>query len=63
MDAEFKKGQICTLFVWMGALEGFLGGGGFPQDLDPKRIRAFQKFLMNTLLPIWYLCIYILGVW
>jgi hypothetical protein len=26
MDAEFKKEQIGTLFVWVGALEGGLGG-------------------------------------
>ena len=27
MDAEFKKEQIGILFVWVGALEGGLGGG------------------------------------
>ena len=26
MDAEFKKEQIGTLFVWLGALEGGFGG-------------------------------------
>ena len=31
MDAEFKKEQIGTLFVWVGALDGGLGGGVVPQ--------------------------------
>ena len=26
MDAKFKKEQIDTLFVWVGALEGGFGG-------------------------------------
>ena len=27
MDAEIKKEQIGTLIVWVGALEGWFGGG------------------------------------
>ena len=28
MNAEFKEEQIGTPFVWVGALEGGVGGGG-----------------------------------
>ena len=28
MNAEFKEEQIGTPFVWVGALEGGIGGGG-----------------------------------
>ena len=41
MDAYLKKEQIGTLFVWVGAPEGGLGGGG-PQGCPPQ-IRANQK--------------------
>jgi hypothetical protein len=39
MDACFSKEQIGTLFVWVGALEGGLGGG---RSL-PKSICVVQK--------------------
>jgi hypothetical protein len=37
MDAEFKKEHIGTLFVWVGALEGGLGGGGALRGVYPKK--------------------------
>jgi len=42
MDAFLKNEQIGTLFVWVGALEGGLGGGGPSGVSIPKSIRAFQ---------------------
>jgi hypothetical protein len=35
MDAEFKKEQIGTLFVWVGALSGVLGGGWSRGGIHP----------------------------
>ena len=35
MDAEFKKEQIGTLFVWVGTLEG--GGGWSLRGVHPKK--------------------------
>ena len=48
MGAYLKKEQIGTLFVLVGAPEGIFwwGGGG---GVQPK-IRAFQKYKVNTLL-------------
>ena len=44
MDAEMKKEQIGTLFVWVGALEGGFGGGGGPTGgSTPKSGYAFPK--------------------
>jgi len=37
MDAYSKKEQIGTLFVWGGALEGGLGGGGALRGVHPKK--------------------------
>jgi len=43
MDAEFKKEQIGTLFVWVGALDGGWGGGGGPAEgSTSKSGHAFQ---------------------
>ena len=42
MDAFLKNEQIGTLFVWVGALEGGLGGRGPSGVSIPKSIRAFQ---------------------
>jgi hypothetical protein len=42
MDAEFKKEQIGTHSVWVGALEGGLGGEWSPGGVHRKK-RAFQK--------------------
>jgi len=43
MDACLKKEQIGTLFVWVGALEMGLGGGGAHRGVHPKKIRATHK--------------------
>ena len=37
MDAEFNKEQIGTLFVWVGALEGWFGGWVVRQGVHPKK--------------------------
>jgi hypothetical protein len=37
MDAEFKKEQIGTLFVWVEALEGGFGGGWSLRGVHPKK--------------------------
>jgi len=42
VDAYLKKEQVGTLFVWVGALEGGLGGG-FPGVSTPKSKRVVQK--------------------
>jgi len=42
MDAYLKK-QIGTLFVWVGALEGGLGGGGPSGVSTPKSKRVVKK--------------------
>jgi hypothetical protein len=39
MDAKFKKEQLGTLFVRVGAPDGFLGGGF--RGSSPKLGRAF----------------------
>ena len=39
MDAEFKKEQIGTLFVWVGALEGEFGGLVVPQGCPPQKVK------------------------
>jgi hypothetical protein len=36
MDAEFQKEQNGTLFVWVGALEGGLGGGWSLRVVHPR---------------------------
>jgi len=47
MDAEFKKEQISTLFVWVGALEGGLGGG-VPQGCPPQKVDVPQEGGINV---------------
>jgi len=47
MDAESNKEQIGTRFVWVGALEGGVGGGwslrgGPSEGSTPKSGHAFQ---------------------
>jgi len=37
MDAEFKKEQIGTLFVWVGAQGGGLGGWVVPRGVRPNK--------------------------
>jgi len=37
MDADIKKEQIGTLFVWVGALEGGFGGWGVTQGAPPQK--------------------------
>ena len=51
MDAEFKKEQIGTLSVWVGALEGGQGGGGPSGVSTPKSKRAFPKNEKNAACP------------
>jgi hypothetical protein len=48
MDAYLKKGQIGTLFVRVGALEGGFGGWVVPQGCTPQKVRP--KIIKNTLL-------------
>jgi len=43
MDAFFKKEQISTLFVRVGAPEGGLGGGG--REVQPKNYTCLYKIL------------------
>ena len=48
MDAESNKEQIGTRFVWVGALEGGVGGGwslrgGPSEGSTPKSGHAFHK--------------------
>jgi hypothetical protein len=38
MDAEFKKEQIGTLFVWVGAQEGGFGGRVVPRRGPPQKV-------------------------
>jgi len=47
-DAYLKKEQIGTLFVWVGALEGGVGGGGSLRGVYPKKYTCRPK--KNTLL-------------
>jgi len=44
MNAEFKEEQIGTPFVWVGALEGGVGGGGGERGSNPKNTRGVQYF-------------------
>jgi hypothetical protein len=43
MDVEFKKEQICTFFVWVGALERGVRGGRSLRGVTPKSGHAFLK--------------------
>ena len=43
MDAYLKKGQIGTLFVWVGAPEGGVGGGG-GRGNQPKNMLSFKNY-------------------
>jgi len=43
MDAESKKEQIGTLFVWVGALEGGFGGWVVPQRGPPQNVDMPSK--------------------
>ena len=43
MDAESKKEQIGTLFVWVGALEGGLGGGWSFRVVHPRNWTCLPK--------------------
>jgi hypothetical protein len=55
MDAEYRKEQIGTLFVWMGALEGFFWGVESPSRVSTlKSKRAFQ-IKISTLLVYTYI--------
>ena len=61
MDAEFKKEHIGTLFVWVGALEGGLGGGGGPQGCLPQKVNVPSKtnsLLQQAFFFSWVLCKY-----
>ena len=48
MGAEFKKEQIGTLSVWVGALEGGFGGWMFPSGCPPQKYTCLPK---NKKLP------------
>jgi len=43
MDAYLKKEQLSTLFVWVGALEGGLGGGGSLRGVHPIKYTCHPK--------------------
>ena len=43
MDAYLKKEQLSTLFVWVGALEGGLGGGGSRGGVHPIKYTCHPK--------------------
>jgi hypothetical protein len=43
MDAEIKKEQTGTLFVWVGALEGGFGGWVVPQGCSPPMYTCLPK--------------------
>jgi hypothetical protein len=43
MDAEFQKEQNGTLFVWVGALEGGLGGGWSLRVVHPRNWTYLPK--------------------
>jgi len=51
-NAEFRKEQIGTLIVWVGALEGrgIWGVGGPSGESIPKSGHAFPKKTKNSLL-------------
>jgi hypothetical protein len=50
IDAEVKKEQISTSFVWVGALEGGLRGGWSLRGVHPKMYTCLPKRIKNTLL-------------
>ena len=52
MDAEMKKEQIGTLFVWVGALEGGFGGWVVPQGAPPQKVDTPSQKVINT--PSWH---------
>ena len=43
MDAYLKMEQLSTLFVWVGALEGGLGGGGSLRGVHPIKYTCHPK--------------------
>ena len=43
MDAEFKKEQIGTPFVWVKALEGKFGGWVVPRGDPPRSLGMPSK--------------------
>jgi len=43
MDACFEKERIGTLFVWVGALEGGIGGGGGLKGVHPEKYTCRPK--------------------
>ena len=43
MDAELKKEQIGTLFVWVRALKVLFLGGGVPQGCPPQKVNVPSK--------------------
>ena len=43
IDAEIKKEQIGTLFVWVGALEGGFGGWVVPPGCPPQKVYVPSK--------------------
>jgi len=43
MDAKFQKEQNGTLFVWVGALEGGLGGGWSLRVVHPRYSKNKNK--------------------
>jgi hypothetical protein len=47
MNAEFKKEQIGTLFVWVGAMEGGLGGRVVPQGCNSKQYMCLSKTIKH----------------
>jgi hypothetical protein len=51
-DAEFKKEQVGSSFVWVGALEGGFGGRVVPQGCPPQKVNRLPKKIkkINTLL-------------
>jgi len=52
MDAEFKKEQISTLFVWVGALEGEFGWWVVPQGCLPQKETFLPKKKTSCVRPI-----------
>jgi hypothetical protein len=43
MDAKCKKEQMCTLFVWVGALKGGFGGWGSLKGDPPQKVNMPSK--------------------
>jgi len=48
MDAEFKKEQNDTFFVWVGALEGVFGGWVVPQRGLPQKVDMPSKTIYKA---------------